>query len=300
MTTQEMHYQILTKHFDFTGKHVLEIGCGQGALTRHMGEVSGARFINAIEYDLDYWGMQPSSGPGWEIAQGDVRALRFDDDTFDYVLSIGVFEHINGLDQALREIQRVLKPGGLCYAWFEPVYTSIIGHHYRFWIPEDLPLIPPWGHLWMEPSEMHEYIRGKRDVETANQAVEWIYESPIINRYTRKDYYGFLASSGMTNVYMREMFRANRYEKPENEFYSLPEAHQARLLSKYAKDDLVVHGFEIILQKTWQERQSWDYFCVEGNRWTQEQAILKSNGHASPGSGKWAQPIRFLGRIFKK
>jgi SAM-dependent methyltransferase len=44
----------------------------------------------------------------------------FDDDTFDAVWTWAVFEHIPDLDQALRELTRVLKPGGVAYfaaAW---------------------------------------------------------------------------------------------------------------------------------------------------------------------------------------
>ena len=46
-----------------------------------------------------------------EIA--DVTALKYESETFDYVLCINVLEHIIEPQKALDEIYRVLKPGGL-------------------------------------------------------------------------------------------------------------------------------------------------------------------------------------------
>jgi SAM-dependent methyltransferase len=42
----------------------------------------------------------------------DVRSLPFRDDVFDVVYSMGTIEHFDETDQAVREIARVLKPGG--------------------------------------------------------------------------------------------------------------------------------------------------------------------------------------------
>ena len=46
-------------------------------------------------------------------AQGDVRTLPFRDGSFDAVYSMGTVEHFDDTDGALREIFRVLRPGGL-------------------------------------------------------------------------------------------------------------------------------------------------------------------------------------------
>ncbi len=42
----------------------------------------------------------------------DVHALPYNDESFDYVLAIEVFEHVRKPAQAAAEIHRVLKPGG--------------------------------------------------------------------------------------------------------------------------------------------------------------------------------------------
>lgn len=42
----------------------------------------------------------------------DFQKLHYDDDTFDFVVASDVFEHIRRDAEAMREVQRVLKPGG--------------------------------------------------------------------------------------------------------------------------------------------------------------------------------------------
>jgi ubiquinone/menaquinone biosynthesis C-methylase UbiE len=46
------------------------------------------------------------------VIQSDAKALPFKDNTFDCVYSFGVLHHFPGIEAALAEIHRVLKPGG--------------------------------------------------------------------------------------------------------------------------------------------------------------------------------------------
>lgn len=47
-----------------------------------------------------------------EIKHGDLSAIPYENNTFDIVLSLWVVEHLKDLPKILREIHRVLKPGG--------------------------------------------------------------------------------------------------------------------------------------------------------------------------------------------
>jgi SAM-dependent methyltransferase len=49
--------------------------------------------------------------------QADARAMPFRDGEFDAAWTIWVLEHVPNPEQALREIRRVLKPGGLLYLY---------------------------------------------------------------------------------------------------------------------------------------------------------------------------------------
>jgi SAM-dependent methyltransferase len=54
----------------------------------------------------------PDSHRSMRVIQADIRNLPFEPDSFDFVYTMGTIEHINEYQEAVREIHRVLKPGG--------------------------------------------------------------------------------------------------------------------------------------------------------------------------------------------
>lgn len=112
------------------GDRVLEIGCGQGHLTK----VLAGRGIDIVGIDAN-----PQAR---EVAGIDLvttmfaEDLDFDDHEFDFVIAVHSIEHIPPLEEALAEVVRVLKPGGKAIFIYpaEPIMgmyaipTSIILH----------------------------------------------------------------------------------------------------------------------------------------------------------------------------
>jgi Methylase involved in ubiquinone/menaquinone biosynthesis len=72
-------------------------------------------------------------------------ALDFPADCFDGVFSFSVFEHISDPRQALQEVKRVLKPGGVFYLDLH-LYTAIAGDHDPRWSGAAAAM-KPWKHL---------------------------------------------------------------------------------------------------------------------------------------------------------
>ena len=61
------------------------------------------------------------------IERGDICAMPFADGSFDFVLATDIIEHVDRDDLALKEMLRVLKPGGYCLVTV-PAFQSLWGH----------------------------------------------------------------------------------------------------------------------------------------------------------------------------
>lgn len=78
--------------------------------------------------------------PPRRIVRSTGERLPFPAESFDYVVSLQVLEHVEDPGQVIREIERVLKPGASCWVACEN-YLAFREQHYRVaW----LPLLPKW------------------------------------------------------------------------------------------------------------------------------------------------------------
>ena len=99
-----------------SGTPVLEIGCGPGVITTAIARMGVTVWaIDSLQEMVERTtAMTHRAGVGSRVfAQvGHVDDVPFADATFDLVVLIGVSEWLVSLTQPLREIFRVLKPGG--------------------------------------------------------------------------------------------------------------------------------------------------------------------------------------------
>ncbi len=155
---------MLTVDFDrfpvAAGDRVLDMGCGGG---RHAFALY-RRGADVVALDLDEAELKDVSGmfaamrdegevPAGARAQavrGSAYALPFDDATFDRVVAAEVLEHLPQDQQAMAELVRVLKPGGLiavtvprwgpelvCWA-LSSAYHEVEGGHVRIYRGDEL------------------------------------------------------------------------------------------------------------------------------------------------------------------
>ncbi len=121
------------------GARVLELGCGRAAHTRAIAETGRTRAIVACEVDAVQHAANLASPapPGVTFRFGGAENIDAEDASFDLVLMFKSLHHVplEGLDRALGEIRRVLRPGGLAYI-SEPVYEGAFNEIVRLFHDE--------------------------------------------------------------------------------------------------------------------------------------------------------------------
>lgn len=240
----------VARKIEFKDKVILEIGCGTGKVVRNIAEKYNPKKIIGIDLDLDYWSIRECKGDNYEIREGDICELDFPDNYFDSIITVGTFEHINNLELALQNSKRMLKPFGKLFSQFSPIYTSIIGHHYNFWIKDETQIIPPWGHLWMSEEEMFNYLKNNIDENKCKQICERIYKNPMINRLTRNQYYKIFQESGFWIRELNEALCFNRQCNFGGRESELTDEIKRKLLEKnYRIEDIGVNGFSVLMEK---------------------------------------------------
>ena len=99
---------------EFERAHVvLDIGCGPGVAVRAAADhVERAVGVDRAPAMVEIATSRSADVPNAEFKLGSAEALPFDDATFDRVWTIRAFHHWEDRDAGLREVKRVLKPGG--------------------------------------------------------------------------------------------------------------------------------------------------------------------------------------------
>ena len=93
------------------GHRLLDVGSGPGTITADF--VSLVHEVVAIEVDEDAAALTRAGAPGADVHVGDVHALPFADAEFDVVHAHQVLQHVADPVRALREMARVVRPGGV-------------------------------------------------------------------------------------------------------------------------------------------------------------------------------------------
>lgn len=119
--------KLMLETLPFDGARVLELGCGKAEKTRTLAETGRVAEILALEVDniQHARNLEITDLPRVQFRHGGAEAIPAGDASFDIVLMFKSLHHVpmDVMDQALKEIHRVLKPGGL--AWIsEPIYAG--------------------------------------------------------------------------------------------------------------------------------------------------------------------------------
>ncbi len=107
---------------------ILDFGCGSG---RHTYEYLDAGYSRVVGFDVqDFAQLRDPADHRYFLCQGLDEEYRIPaaDNSFDFVVSASVFEHVQNQAKAIAEIGRVLKPGGATLHSFPSRWRPIEPH----------------------------------------------------------------------------------------------------------------------------------------------------------------------------
>ena len=124
---QATELEIIAETLPLAGARVLELGCGSAWMTRRVAKDFPITRLVATEVDRVQHekNLRITDLPEVEFRYGGAEAIDAPDNSTDLVLMLKSLHHVptHLMDQSLKEIRRVLVPGGLAYI-SEPVYAG--------------------------------------------------------------------------------------------------------------------------------------------------------------------------------
>jgi demethylmenaquinone methyltransferase/2-methoxy-6-polyprenyl-1,4-benzoquinol methylase len=125
------------------GSSALDVACGSGKLTAELARIAGrdGRAIG-LDFSAQMLEIARRDHPGIEFLEGDALKLPFDDASFDASTIAFGLRNLADPVRGLREMQRVVKPGGRCVVLeFVRPPKNLVGGAYRLYLRTLLPAI---------------------------------------------------------------------------------------------------------------------------------------------------------------
>jgi SAM-dependent methyltransferase len=103
------------------GERIVDVGCGPGFYVDELaGEVGDAGSVAGVDPSaamLQVAARRTAARSNVAFHQGDTGALPLPDGSFDAALCVQVLEYVEDVAGALRELRRVVRPGGRVLVW---------------------------------------------------------------------------------------------------------------------------------------------------------------------------------------
>ncbi len=208
-------FKAFLSRFDVSGSRLLEIG-GQVCLSQNHGAAQ-------------CWAIDPrngsrADGDGSRMAiNGRAEVLPPEIADVDFVFSCNAFEHVGALEETYRALRRAMRPGGIVYLHFGPIWSAPDGSHfediriggepYTFW---QKAIMPAWSHLLLGADDYLRLAVRLHGEEDGATLAGFVAHSPWVNRFTLRDHLDLPRKAG----FEFEMVKACRrfgyvYEPPQ-------------------------------------------------------------------------------------
>lgn len=134
------HYDLFKRIINKEGKlKVLEVGCGRGSLSSYFAEDGHDCFLLDMSETVIGTAKEifKTNGHQGSFHVGDANSMTFEDDKFDIIVSIGLLEHFENLENVINEQFRVLRKDGVLINYIVPENLENVQKDYN-WINDIL------------------------------------------------------------------------------------------------------------------------------------------------------------------
>lgn len=125
---------------------VLNLGCSTGMID----EAIAGQVREVVGIDIDQVAVDAANKrvtrPNCRFMIGDAMAIDLPDGSFDVVICSQVYEHVPDATRMMKEVHRVLAPGGVCY-FAATNRFCVIEQHYHLPFLSVIPV--RWAHLYL-------------------------------------------------------------------------------------------------------------------------------------------------------
>ncbi|MEU6034116.1 class I SAM-dependent methyltransferase [Actinomadura sp. NPDC047616] len=160
------------------GTRTLDVGTGPGPVAREA--VRRGAEVTAVDADPLMAETASRNVPGLDVRVATLPELPFPDETFDAVVGNFVINHVGEPDAALKELRRVLRPGGrlalTCWRMPGSGALGVVGEALDAvgvpW-PDDIPTPPFMEHG--EPAAFRALVAGAGFADAAVDELDWTH-----------------------------------------------------------------------------------------------------------------------------
>lgn len=149
--TPDRHLSILNSMGFYEKARVLDIGCASGTLLDILANKYG---ICGVGMDITPTSLKKSiknENPN-KFVLAKAESIPFKENSFDFVVSFGTFEHLDDVKAAISEVGRVLKKGGKALVW-----QAVKDHRYSLdWLSK---ILNPSRHKQIMKNSGHSFDR---------------------------------------------------------------------------------------------------------------------------------------------
>jgi ubiquinone/menaquinone biosynthesis C-methylase UbiE len=151
-------------------KKYMELGCGEGFVTRHLIDISKPDSAFAIDLDPAEVADAKVILPDCNVEVGSIYEVKTEAASFDMVVCCEVLEHLDEPQKALEEIHRISNQYVLLSVPREPLWRFLNMVRFKYW--GDLGNTPDHSNHWSR-KEFMKFVEQKFEIVQVLSPIPW-------------------------------------------------------------------------------------------------------------------------------